>query len=105
MLEGFDHDIVRWCSYPPVLDSSYPTQLAPQPCSSATIDPNYPTCWSNSGKGDWCAPNDNSFGSAHPAGVNFVYCDGSVRLISFQINTTTYSNLGCRKDGNVIESY
>jgi prepilin-type N-terminal cleavage/methylation domain-containing protein/prepilin-type processing-associated H-X9-DG protein len=28
----------------------------------------------------------NKFGSAHPAGANFVFCDGSVRLISYDVD-------------------
>ena len=88
MFEGFDHDIVRWCSpnNPPVRDTSTPG------------------CTTN-GTSYWCPPNDYSFGSAHAAGVNFVYCDGSVRLITYQINLTTYTNLSCRNDGNVNENY
>ena len=40
------------------------------------------------------------FGSAHPAGCHFVFCDGHVQLISFQISFTTYQCLGVRNDGN-----
>jgi len=83
MMQGFDHDIIRWCNsaMPPVRDSR--TEVCPS---------------------DHC-PNDNSFGSAHPAGVHFVYCDGSVRMIPYQIDLTIYRNLGCRNDGNVNENY
>jgi prepilin-type N-terminal cleavage/methylation domain-containing protein/prepilin-type processing-associated H-X9-DG protein len=88
MLERFDHDVIRWCGsgYGPFKD---------------TINAG---CTTN-GTSFWCAPADNSFGSAHAAGVNFVYCDGSVRLITYQIDPTTYTYLGCRNDGIVIESY
>jgi len=83
MMDGFDHDIIRWCgvSHPPVKDSL--TEV----CS-----------------GVHC-PNDNSFGSAHSAGVQFVFCDGRVQLISYQVDLTVYTNLGCRNDGNVSENY
>lgn len=40
------------------------------------------------------------FGSAHPAGANFVLGDGSVRLISYTIDKTLFNQLGHRADGN-----
>jgi prepilin-type N-terminal cleavage/methylation domain-containing protein len=39
------------------------------------------------------------FGSPHVQGVNFVLCDGSVRLISYLISGTVYQNLCSRNDG------
>ena len=42
------------------------------------------------------------FGSAHPGGFNMVMCDGSVRLIQYNIDQTSYRNLGHRMDGEVI---
>ena len=43
------------------------------------------------------------FGSAHAAGVHFVFCDGHVQMLSFQINFATYQSLGVRNDGTVSE--
>lgn len=45
------------------------------------------------------------FGSAHSQGVHFVFCDGSVKLISYSINATIYQNLGSRNSGVINESY
>lgn len=42
---------------------------------------------------------DNRFGGSHPAGFNAVFCDGSVQLISYNINLTTFNRLGIRDDG------
>jgi len=52
-------------------------------------------------KRDTRGVNDTSsgFGSAHPAGLHFVFCDGSVKLINYQINFTAYQSLGVRNDG------
>ena len=43
------------------------------------------------------------FGSAHAAGFNTVFCDGSVHSISYSIDATTHANLGSRTDGAVID--
>jgi len=44
------------------------------------------------------------FGSAHVAGFNMAFCDGSVRSISYSITANVYSCLGNRKDGQPIDS-
>jgi len=44
------------------------------------------------------------FGSAHPSGCNFVFCDGSVHMISYSIDATTHRHLGHRRDGQVVDS-
>jgi len=48
---------------------------------------------------------DQSFGSQHPGGAQFVYCDGSVSFLSENINTDIYSYLAGRNDGNVTGSF
>jgi prepilin-type processing-associated H-X9-DG protein len=91
MVTGFDHDTVRWTTVPAARDS------VNDPCTGG------PSLTSNS----WWCNNDHSFGSAHSSGVHFVFCDGSVRIISYSIDQTTYHNLGCRNDGQgaQCESY
>jgi prepilin-type N-terminal cleavage/methylation domain-containing protein/prepilin-type processing-associated H-X9-DG protein len=37
-----------------------------------------------------------SFGSNHPAGVNMLYCDGSVRHIGYDVDPPTFSRAGNR---------
>ena len=44
-----------------------------------------------------------SFGSAHPGGWNMVFCDGSVRTLSYDIDLLTHSLLGSRADGAVVD--
>jgi prepilin-type N-terminal cleavage/methylation domain-containing protein/prepilin-type processing-associated H-X9-DG protein len=41
------------------------------------------------------------FGSAHPAGLNFVFCDGSVRLIAFDISSDAHYAAGHVSDDAV----
>ena len=43
------------------------------------------------------------FGSAHPNGVKFVFCDGSVHNISFYIDSLTHSRLCNRQDGQPVD--
>jgi prepilin-type N-terminal cleavage/methylation domain-containing protein/prepilin-type processing-associated H-X9-DG protein len=42
------------------------------------------------------------FGSSHPGGFNATFCDGSTRVISFDIEHDTLRALSNRKDGQVI---
>ncbi len=42
------------------------------------------------------------FSSRHPGGANFLFGDGSVRIISQKIRTSVYRSLGNRADGNLI---
>jgi prepilin-type N-terminal cleavage/methylation domain-containing protein/prepilin-type processing-associated H-X9-DG protein len=42
------------------------------------------------------------FGSPHPAGMNAVFADGSVRLVRYGIATKVFSNMCSKSDGNVI---
>ncbi len=46
----------------------------------------------------------NRFGSAHTGGCNFVFCDGSVHTISYEIDAETHRRLGVRDDGMVVDS-
>jgi hypothetical protein len=46
----------------------------------------------------------NPFGSAHPEGCYFALCDGSVRLVPYNVNPDLYSHFGNRKDGKPTKS-
>jgi prepilin-type processing-associated H-X9-DG protein len=69
---GWDWDIVRWGNDPP------------EPDRDGT---------------DQC---ELLFGSRHPGGVQVVFCDGSVHLISFTVDRTLFQNACNRGDGNPI---
>jgi prepilin-type processing-associated H-X9-DG protein len=43
---------------------------------------------------------DGQFGSSHPAQMNAVYADGSVRGVSYTIDLTTFQRACIRDDGN-----
>jgi prepilin-type processing-associated H-X9-DG protein len=40
-----------------------------------------------------------AFGSSHPAGANFVLCDGSVRMVAFNVNPVVFMNACTINDG------
>ncbi len=74
-LQGNDWDVNRWVIYTPLRDTH-----RVETCSTR-------------------------FGSPHPQGVQFVFCDGHVQLLSFQVDFPTYRSLGIRNDGTVSDSY
>jgi prepilin-type processing-associated H-X9-DG protein len=42
------------------------------------------------------------FGSAHPSGMNTLFADGSVRVLSYSLDAATLTALGDRRDGSVV---
>ncbi len=40
------------------------------------------------------------FGSAHPAGINMVFGDGSVHMVSYNVQAVLFNNWGHRRDGS-----
>ena len=47
-------------------------------------------------------PGDDRFGSSHPGGMNIALVDGSVRMLTYSMDTTMFAYLGNRSDGNVV---
>jgi prepilin-type N-terminal cleavage/methylation domain-containing protein len=45
------------------------------------------------------------YGSAHPTGAQFTMCDGSVRVLSYAIDETTFLALGSRNGGEVVAGF
>ncbi|HYT94954.1 MAG TPA: DUF1559 domain-containing protein [Gemmataceae bacterium] len=87
---GWDEDVVRigggtFTYTNPVSGTSVTIPRTPQP--------------------DYLAPNPSSgsvwnqqFGSSHPAGMNAVMCDGSVRLVTFSVDPATWAAV-CSRNG------
>jgi prepilin-type processing-associated H-X9-DG protein len=50
---------------------------------------------------DGPSPQVRRFGSAHSTGCHFVFCDGSVRQISYLIDRLVHRHLGNRQDGEL----
>ncbi|MBN1912463.1 MAG: DUF1559 domain-containing protein [Pirellulales bacterium] len=47
--------------------------------------------------------NQNAFGSAHPSVCNFAMLDGSVRSVQYEIDITTYRQMGNSRDGHTVD--
>ena len=45
---------------------------------------------------------DNSFGSQHAGGCNFLFVDGAVRFLGEDIDTTIYQAIGTRAGGEIV---
>src|SRR5262249_20710732 len=80
---GFDDQGVRTTKIPPPADYS---GLSTDPLDAGIDD---------GGK---------RFGSSHPGRFNAVFADGSVHSIPYSINARTFSFLGNKSDGNVLDA-
>jgi prepilin-type processing-associated H-X9-DG protein len=99
--EGGAPDVIR--STASVQDISFDTgdcQQSPPstPLSNPQIDINVAT-WSGTG---WSS--SYQFGSAHPAGINAVFADGSVHSIKYGIDPDVFNALGNIDDGTTFHS-
>jgi prepilin-type N-terminal cleavage/methylation domain-containing protein/prepilin-type processing-associated H-X9-DG protein len=81
MYIGYDPDTVRWTFW----QSAGLIHLPPTP--------------DYLGFANWI-----SFGSAHRGAFNMAFCDGSVRSIDYEIDSTVHRWLGHRDDGQVIDA-
>ena len=94
--DGWDPDSMRSTCFKPLQDSLSGTSGSSGACSpdsgNATCDQLY-----------GFATDVVNFGSAHPAGLNAVFADGSVHSINYDIDVQVFDNLGDRQDGAVID--
>lgn len=58
----------------------------------------------NPNNADWYEQGAFGFRSVHPGGVNFVFCNGSVKLVRDSIPLTLYKALGSRAGGEVLNN-
>jgi prepilin-type N-terminal cleavage/methylation domain-containing protein/prepilin-type processing-associated H-X9-DG protein len=76
--DGWDYDALRSCLFPLLRDGELPeedTEFA------------------------------YSFGSAHSAGINAMFADGSVKLIDYETDREVFNRLGHRHDGEVVDDF
>ena len=80
---------------------NFPTCPGEQGVSIDPGNPAYGGTGCNAKGGSW---NTNmGFKSAHPGGAQFVFCDGSVHLLTDAIDHSTYQSLGDRRDGTSLQ--
>ena len=72
---GFGNDTCRTAYYPPARDPELRDGLAGE---------------------------ERRFGSAHPAGFQCVFCDGSVRMIEYEVDNRVHRCMANREDGEVV---
>jgi prepilin-type N-terminal cleavage/methylation domain-containing protein/prepilin-type processing-associated H-X9-DG protein len=89
-LAGWANDLYRTCYWTNTMTSAnnYAPRQDTPPLSGATT---------------YTFNSNMIFGSPHPAGCNFVFCDGSVHGISFSIDPLTHSLLANRADNQPID--
>jgi prepilin-type N-terminal cleavage/methylation domain-containing protein len=90
--QGFDIDINRWTRLPPFPDSS--TNLRTGQKHTEIGDPNDPLAF---------LYEFSVFGGAHPVGCQFVYSDGSVHTIGYDVDAEAFRGLGTIAGEEVID--
>lgn len=94
--DGFDADIMRSSCYPPIQDGD---SIGWEANLSRYFDDD-PSPSSSFGGTNVL----HHFGSAHTAGINAVYADGSVRSFNYDIDPVVFNALGTRNgEENVVE--
>ena len=78
----------------------------PRRRSTSRPAPATPSILSPDGHSQWDAQwvREMGFKSAHPAGCQFVFCDGSTHFFSESIDYLTYQRLGDRRDGGRVRA-
>jgi prepilin-type N-terminal cleavage/methylation domain-containing protein len=84
-VEGWDFDTVRWGRFQPSADWSDNTSASAYSTNSFL-----------SLRG--------AFGSSHSGGMQSVFADGSVHMISYSISLDVFKNLSSRNDGKVVSA-
>jgi prepilin-type N-terminal cleavage/methylation domain-containing protein/prepilin-type processing-associated H-X9-DG protein len=83
LYQGHDQDITRWCRGTLSGRESSDHELKPMPDNKQS---------SRSSEDQY------RFGSAHPNGVNIVFCDGTVTTVTFDVDSKVWEHLGNRAD-------
>lgn len=85
---GFNNDNYRVTAYADPVDTATPTALTPMRDA-----PTYPATGGT-----------RAFGSAHAAGANMAFCDGSVHQVSFDVDWMIHRDLGDIADDNSVDT-
>ncbi len=88
--DGWDPDTVRFTGYQPISDGDTGICL-----DESLTGPDNKYCTGASGDVYF-------FGSSHPSGINAVFADGSVRVISFDVDVLIFNGMGTRNGGELL---
>jgi hypothetical protein len=99
LISSQDPDIARRGDLAPVPDSTDGTGR------EGASDYNNPCCdwWNDPLTRKPSARKGGRFGSVHPTGMASVFCDGSVKMISFSISDAMFFRVANRRDGGTID--
>jgi prepilin-type N-terminal cleavage/methylation domain-containing protein/prepilin-type processing-associated H-X9-DG protein len=102
MISALDQDHMRIGDRPPIQDTTnnpftgaFVSAGASNPCCDWWRDPNNRLPSPRLG---------SYFGGAHTGGMNALFADGSVRMISWSVSQTNFFNLCHKSDGNVVNT-
>ncbi len=92
-------DNTLWDASSATAGTAIPMNLATEraPCTDGEL-------WSSLDVGCRFSPASSGFKSEHPGGVNFLFCDGSVRFLKESIARTTYAALGSKNGSETISA-
>ena len=76
--------------------------LSSATAQARTLLPDYETCTSTTGTGA-DAPCLRNWGSLHPGGFTFAFCDGAVRFLSSEIDLTLFGNMSTIAGHEVVQ--
>jgi prepilin-type N-terminal cleavage/methylation domain-containing protein/prepilin-type processing-associated H-X9-DG protein len=102
IINGTDQDSMRLGDRSPIRDTSN----NPFTGARVTAAQSMPCCdWWRDAHTRTPSPRVGSyFGGPHPAGMNTLFCDGSVRHLRFGIEQAVFQSLGRRNDGQVVSA-
>ena len=86
---GIDIDVNRWTMIPPLSDGSTNDYVG-----ETSVPPDFAKVLNEL----------SQFGGPHPTGCQFVFCDGSVKTIAYDVDRETFRRLGPIDDGEVVDA-
>ncbi len=101
MISSLDQDSMRIADRPPIKD----TMDHPLTKRRVSAAQNNPCCdyWRDPLTRNPSPRLGSFFGGIHPGGMMGLLVDGSVRVIGWNVNQTTFYNLGNKQDGNPLQ--
>lgn len=99
---GWDEDVIRFGAAVNTSGLAYGLPPIPDSAAPRRVSGTWTTIVDRGGRswGQW----HPFFGSSHPGGVNFCMADGSVRLVSYNVDHEVFRRLSLTNDGLPVEA-